>query len=903
MHYLEKHTLDAALVTLLVSSRILKRYRVRTKSGIEAGDAEVENFLSGLEEDRLPESFVVWFARLLSKEISQNELERLRNRSLAVDPLSFAEKTPESSKTPLLSPMWILKLMQQDETSWEMYQELWQHNCYREAENEWNKLLRQILDEENWLPVEPLPRDLSGFLDTLKLHKYNDLASRIRYAEVVKSYIRMLRGVGNFYRRLGSVDGLLETLGAVLTSSLILVPAWVGIRPPDAPLSTVALLNGCLSALENGFSLVALDIHGIQDFIYAPIKEAAASRVLRGRSMLVELIQFTMTRLAIEMLGASIQLIKEGGAPTFITPALDAKRLEEFSELLGKWMTKQYAARLWITVASSQPHQTSGALCPGDPLYYAFEELEQSLVVEKSRRYTYALVHLRELSKKRLKGFDNLTGEPVLEDDMWALEVSQQSMEYASTLAPGKLTVGDLLSGMTHISLACGNVARNLATIVSVYFFKNTKPNEQDAKAFADKLAKSLGEGGQERLYIRGKGIGTGEEIFMLDVALAPFIEVGAIHVLGALSEPKLGRPQRNKAVAIALLNYVIERLKEQKLESDHVHIEVRVVNASQDFVLPEELADRLKELEVKVGVSMLHFFTNTYHPVKHEEHQISLVDLDEMPLIAVAHLDADGVGDIKKKLTRLPILYASLSDFLLMGFGMKAYACLISKADKETGSIILYAGGDDVSAYGRWHDVLELVKDVGTEVLEKFLKPLTASGGISLADNKTPILHLISVAKNAEKEAKRERMIRATAEGLIHIQSLTAEPLRLRGGHLDLEKLTSCLERAKDLREIKAYIYALAELAYEATKLIASQGHAGSIGAQDEIMAKARVVVGYKYLLARREKDFELLNHVFKSCGVLLPSMESNSNEIVNQLVELKPLLDLLALRLREYT
>jgi hypothetical protein len=90
--------------------------------------------------------------------------------------------------------------------------------------------------------------------------------------------------------------------------------------------------------------------------------------------------------------------------------------------------------------------------------------------------------------------------------------------------------------------------------------------------------------------------------------------------------------------------------------------------------------------------------------------------------------------------------------------------------------------------------------------------------------------------------------------------------------------------------------IYALAELADEASKL----RHEG-LEEKEIITAKAKVVVGYKYLIARRHEDFERLKHELEKIGVQLPSLDSNQDEVIGRLTILKPLFDLLALRFRE--
>lgn len=901
----EERALNAALATAMVIARVLERYEARVGSGREEKVEELEGTIRELKRSGapLPESFAEWLAGKLGLKIDRAKLRELREGLEAVDPLSLIDETIDACNVPLLSPLWALKLMRRGEAEWQRYQELWRRSCSKEVEGEWSDLLKREMDERTWLAVRPLQHDLVETSKALVLRKYAEASNEIRYGEAFKAFIQMLEEALRFYFKLGSTRGLFETVSAILSSSLSLVPTWTRMRPPDAPLSTTSVLLGSLSVLREGFSIIALDINGIQDFVYAPVKEAAASRVLRGRSLLVELVQFTASRLVAELLGALAQFTKEGGAPTFIAPPPDeesVERFERFSELLGKWMALQFMARLWITVATSRKHRVAGALCPGEPLRDAFEELGLALDIEKSRKQARAVEWLRALSGRKLKGLDALTREPVLEDDPWALDVSQ-AMDYANELAPGKLGRGDWLSGLTHISLACGNVARNLAAIVSIYFFKGGGPCEQEARLIAKKLAKSLGEG-QERLYARMRATVEAEEL-VLDVALVPFSEVGAIHLLASLHEPELGRPQRNKGIAKALLDYVLGSLRGEALKSDYVHFEVRIVNAPRDLLLPEELAERLKGLGLRTGASMSPFYTNTYHTVKYENGELRLVDLDEMQTIAVAFLDADGVGEIIEKLSKSPLALASFSDFLSLGFGAKAYACLLRRAVQAGGerpwSVILYAGGDDVSVYGRWHDVIELLSDISEEVLEGFLSPLTASGGLSLADNKTPILHLAVTAHDARDRAKRERRDRKVEEGLVHIQALTTEALKLKGGPLDLPKLARCLEKVERLRDLKMLIYALAELANEASRLVARRGLSDE--EESVVLARAKVVVGYKYLIARRRYDFERLEGELRGVGVQLPLLDSSQGEVIDGLTALKPLLDLLALKLRE--
>ena len=69
----------------------------------------------------------------------------------------------------------------------------------------------------------------------------------------------------------------------------------------------------------------------------------------------------------------------------------------------------------------------------------------------------------------------------------------------------------------------------------------------------------------------------------------------------------------------------------------------------------------------------------------------------------------------------------------------------------------ILYAGGDDVFAIGRWKQLLLFARDVRTE-FTRFVgrRDVTISGGIVIVDRKFPIAKAAELAGDAEDAAKK---------------------------------------------------------------------------------------------------------------------------------------------------
>lgn len=123
---------------------------------------------------------------------------------------------------------------------------------------------------------------------------------------------------------------------------------------------------------------------------------------------------------------------------------------------------------------------------------------------------------------------------------------------------------------------------------------------------------------------------------------------------------------------------------------------------------------------------------------------------------LAILRMDVDGLGKyFKESLTSLE-MYKTFSQKLDDFFDMeKGELHRIQQKYKDNMNIV-YAGGDDIFAVGRWNVVLEFAADVRNEFVKFINRPgVTISGGVAMVHPKYPIAKAAELAGNAEELAK----------------------------------------------------------------------------------------------------------------------------------------------------
>ncbi|MEM3979952.1 MAG: hypothetical protein QXF79_01685, partial [Ignisphaera sp.] len=224
---------------------------------------------------------------------------------------------------------------------------------------------------------------------------------------MLKSYL--INGLSNV-RKLygGSVGrGAIDSILDVLKSSSALVPSaiyWSLL--PDISLYSHSKLVAAYTAcrqLSSKVRWLVIDANNIQKFISSPIVAAAASRVIRGRSLLVELSLDSLANYALELFGSLTRanvVISEGGTLDLVVPDLhdiNARMAKlkgiakELSRFLGGGLGFTIAVSDTFEIKNTRFHDTVTAIIEGKKagdggFWRVLEDVRYRLAVEKSRK-------------------------------------------------------------------------------------------------------------------------------------------------------------------------------------------------------------------------------------------------------------------------------------------------------------------------------------------------------------------------------------------------------------------------------------------------------------------------------------------------------------------------------------
>jgi hypothetical protein len=684
-------------------------------------------------------------------------------------------------------------------------------------------------------------------------------------------------------------------------------------------------------------------------------------------------------------------VINEGGSPVLIIPAYDDKLMEERLRLVDVVLRELSLRMkgLTYTIAYSRPFTPEDArrgylISLGDsrgPAERDFrgvlESLEQTLSIRKSLDDARRTVWI---GSDRIAGFDRSTNNPVIDiefNDGYALKVDGIYKDYVDFISGRKFSEGDLLSEATHLSLVAGTAARNLALVISIYAYLGDKVAKETIQELTRDISTCLQrrykcEGREKceesildkRLYI---DIGERHDI---DVALIPLPYLGALHILVTYQPRTQEYPSPYKAVERLNelergSNCIIAKIAEKAerlTRTGEVRFKVRfkLVNEAADFVksrdskssVLEELRREIYEaggakgksimerlLESGVDVSITTFHTGTFHPITEDEGgRVKLTDLEEIArdsgLIGLAKMDADLMGEVKAILSRSPSRLATFSDLLSTAaigkFHLLADKLARGKARGDggpAGAIILYAGGDDISFYGEWTEVVELTDKVYNEVLP-LLEPVSFTTSIVIDKYDVPILDIYQRAIRQLERVKSEArgsvaigdivtplVLQLPCDSRVEYRFVNGIPPRLgsRGwcqfnyylaNLRDIVMVISNEDKLDKLKDYKSDIHALSMIANEGLECLRKLSP-NSLS----LFKLIRTEVHYSYLCARRgEKVKDLTNGlneiIFGKGGDrirLCPGDETSVREGLITLINIKPLLDVLLLIFRK--
>ena len=814
------------------------RYKMRVNEGLEKYDEEIMKYLKNVRshEEILdvvlkeilelnPESYkpyeevILQSDRMAAAERGlETEYSRIREIWGEIE-LSLSEKLEvdyKHYKAPMLSPLWLLlktdyknsigpcaKTVFDANNSWaHIHREL---KSLRESlssgdvervSEEMSRVLKPLMSEPMWYPEIVLS---SENLENIRAFSYVDALSRISYYSVTRYLIDTLKLLRKTYGSGLNTRGLINTLLEALKYSLLLVPSavYLALAPDISLYSHSKLVSAYVAALSSGskaFKLLLLDARGIQDFISAPVKAKAASRVIRGRSLLVELVTTSLTNYVLELysgLPNTNVISSEGGSLMLVVPHIDeedklVKAIEEVVE-----DTYKRLKGLWFTIAYSKPFTSRDAGCLSTILggedkecfMNILESLENELAEKKSLDNARMRVSIEE---EQIVGFDAITLEPVsaseVSDHAYGLKVSEAILDYAGEISGFKLELGEVVGEATHLSLIAGTCSRNMIYLISTYLYETKESIPRPSSMLISRLTEELAnELSSESKHVRSQKSRLVYELsetikdssYGLLVGLLPLPSLGSLHVLISVKDIISGDyVSISSALIDKILTKVHKALSKVRSGAENktlTRIDLKIVNVGSEFINAFKL-DSLRNHAVNflkdgIDISLGVFHAGTYHPHKILSKEgvttLTLVDLDEYPLIGLAKVDGDELGEVKKLLSSSPSRLVTFSDLLSVLLSVKTHL-LSSKYPIKSpglvgrGPIMLYAGGDDVAFYGYWVDIIFFLYEIYKEII-KPLYPLSFTSAIAVDAGDYPILEFYGRVADLLRDTKAE--------------------------------------------------------------------------------------------------------------------------------------------------
>jgi len=221
------------------------------------------------------------------------------------------------------------------------------------------------IDEGKVLYVPPCPLP-DGVEDARRLAPREGLPTRDEVCGCyVKSYDRLLALARELNKRRMTYPQLVETLVYVLRSVATFVPAAVyGVKVPDTSLYAHSLLTAALASTGGEFVLVGLDVGKIQDYIKRAGTTRGAMSILRGRSLMINLLQRVAVMRLIDQINRRVGgdvatwanvLLDAGGEVVLVLPNVDG--LDEVLDDLERRVLEDTDGVLTLYAARTGPYR------------------------------------------------------------------------------------------------------------------------------------------------------------------------------------------------------------------------------------------------------------------------------------------------------------------------------------------------------------------------------------------------------------------------------------------------------------------------------------------------------------------------------------------------------------------
>ena len=219
---------------------------------------------------------------------------------------------------------------------------------------------------------------------------------------------------------------------------------------------------------------------------------------------------------------------------------------------------------------------------------------------------------------------------------------------------------------------------------------------------------------------------------------------------------------KKNNTEVVGVYKYLFDQEELTKDDADFRHISSADVSRVVKFNETNFLAATLKGNKVSYGFQFYggnkQAVFNQYRDKTFEE--LAKNDNGEQTYLGVLRMDVDGLGNIfikgLEEENKSFAAYATMSFLLDLFFS--GHLNEIRESEKYRDYVnILYSGGDDVFAIGRWDKLIEFAEDIRKEFAEFIGRDdISISGGIAIVRNKYPIAKAAELSGEFEEQSKK---------------------------------------------------------------------------------------------------------------------------------------------------
>jgi CRISPR-associated protein Csm1 len=553
-----------------------------------------------------------------------------------------------------------------------------------------------VEDKVLYVPPCPLPDRLE---EAELLTPRESLPSREEVCRCYEeSYKRLLDLAEKLKERKMSYPQLVETLVYVLRSVATFVPAAVyGVKTPDTSLYAHSLLAAALASTGGRFVLVGLDVGKIQEYMKRAGMTKGAMSILRGRSLMINLLQRVAARWLIDQVNRRIGgdvatwanvLLDTGGEVLLILPYVEG--LEELLQELERRVVEDTEGVLTLYAASVGPYSLKDLRTSGEPAGQL--ETEPPAASEKK------------------KGFKDLVGQ--LEKKI--AERKMRYVDYAARVDKVSNAKSQHAQYSFHNGVCkfCGRPAE----IRREKLLDNAEICDMCSREFkAGKATRDL------KVLAIAKGVAPSPDRFGPDHChTAWFTFLG--HVVYVIGGPLCGASDAVRMVAGLGRS-----------------LSAYLVNSPSEFIC---------EID-EMGYGFV--FTNQYMPAENDE----VKSLEAVGRYAVfLKADANEMGKRKARASERPSLLATFATTVSMSYELYPALLALKHRDGIGDIFVVYAGGDDLTLAGDL-SALKYIAKVA-EYAERW--GFRTAVGLKIDDPYLPIYYAWTETERRLRVAKRDR-------------------------------------------------------------------------------------------------------------------------------------------------